>query len=109
MKISGNEWNCGCNASSLRWGLEDETFNSRFLEITDDPQINCTTPDQVAGNVLNEMDISWYPNNGKYFKRFIIFLYLDIFVFFVDMFLVRFGENFEIFVKNYFRGLIIRL
>ena len=64
MKIVGNQWDCGCNSSFIRWGIEDSDFNSTFWKVTDDPIMNCTSPPQMEGEVLNNLDISWYPQDG---------------------------------------------
>jgi len=79
IKIIGNEWDCGCNSSFIRWGIEDPDFNSTFWKVTDQPLMNCTSPEQIAGQVLNHMDISWYPQDGNY-GSYGILRYLTVYI-----------------------------
>ena len=65
LKITGNRWDCGCDASRFKYRLEDDTFREVFERITDDPQLNCTSPDQIKGQILNKMEIQKFPPMGK--------------------------------------------
>ena len=33
--------------------------------ITDDPMLNCTSPEQIKGQILNDMEIEKFPPEGK--------------------------------------------
>ena len=65
LKIAENRWDCGCDASPFKYKLQDDIFRERFEMITDDPMLNCTSPEQIKGQILNNMEIEKFPPEGK--------------------------------------------